>query len=400
MTALRGCATIASLVVLAAQGIVPVTSAAGLQSGAIVDGKAGFVVTQFAYALSDDASKTGACPNGLTTGYRNIGDVMQGHPVLQRRPDETDTGFSQRTSSGVFASTENLCMHPERGTPDPNFHTVTGPDVAVIGGIDLDQQASLAIGKPASGTCAHDDFRGMNGERGIDNQFFRVAGCISTFQPGGQTIDLVTEMMTGSWGIVLTVNGIDDLRNDPSVEVGFYANADPVQLSATRAPLANASYSASSDPRFRALTHGRIVNGVLTSDPVDVRFYSVFNPVRTERFLRDARVFMSFTPDGGLEGYLAGYTPVEAIYDVQFGFRNGTEVSGAPANTRLINTRSIGQANFIGHYTCEGAYQALLRDADGHRDAATGRCTSISTQYHLRAVPAFVDDAPIQGKTR
>jgi hypothetical protein len=80
------------------------------------------------------------------------------------------------------------------------------------------------------------------------------------------------------------------------------------------------------------------------------------------------------------------------MYDVQFGFRNGTETSGAPADTSLINTRSIGQALTIGHYTCQGAYHALLQNADGHRDPATGRCGSISTQYHLRAIPAFVVD--------
>jgi hypothetical protein len=285
-------------------------------------------------------------------------------------------------------------MRPERGAPDPDFHVVTGPNVPVIGGIDLDQQDSRASGRPAPGTCAHDDFTGMQGERGIDNQFFRVAGCISTFQPGGQTADLVTEMFTGSWGILITVSGIEDKLNDPSVDVGFYGNADPIELSAARVPLANASYTASSDPRFRAVAHGRIVNGVLTSDPVDVRFYSVFNTVRTERPLRDARVQLRFAPDGSLEGYLAGYTPVEAMYDVQFGFRSGTEVSGAPASPQLLNTRSIGQANFIAHYSCHGAYQALLQNADGHRDPVTGRCTSISTQYHIKAIPAFVVDSP------
>jgi hypothetical protein len=398
VTPVAGPAAIASLAALVVLGNASPAPAAGIQPSAVTAGKAGFVVTLFEYAMSRDASQTGACPTGLTQGMRNIGDVMPGHPELQRRPDETDTGYSQRTSSAVFASTENLCMHPERSSPDTNFHTVSGPNVPVVGGIDLDGQDSRVSGIPAPGTCAHDDFRGMNGERGIDNQFFRVAGCIGTFQPGGQTNDLVTEMMTGTWGIVLTVSGIDDMRNDPSVEVGLYANADPIELSATRTPIANATYTASGDPRFRAIAHGRIVNGVLTSDPVDVRFYSVFNTVRTERPLRDARVRLTFTADGGLEGYLAGYTPVEAMYDVQFGFRNGTEISGAPASTRLINTRSIGQANFIGHYSCQGAYYALLQNADGHRDPATGRCTSISTQYHIRAIPAFVVDAPVQGK--
>jgi len=146
-----------------------------------------------------------------------------------------------------------------------------------------------------------------------------------------------------------------------------------------------------------SFAHGRIVNGVLTTDPVDVRFYSVFNNVRTECPLRDARVQMTFTADGGLEGYLAGYTPVGAMYDVQYGFRNGTAISGTPASAALINTRSIGQAITIGHHTCQGAYYALLQNADGHRDPATGRCTSISTQYHIRAIPAFVVDVPKQG---
>ena len=94
-----------------------------------------------------------------------------------------------------------------------------------------------------------------------------------------------------------------------------------------------------------------------------------------------------------MEGYLAGYTPVEAMYDVQFGFRNGTEQSGAPASLQLINTRSIGSVFTMGVHTCQGAYYALRENADGHRDPATGQCTSISTQYRIRAAPAFVVDA-------
>jgi hypothetical protein len=52
----------------------------------------------------------------------------------------------------------------------------------------------------------------------------------------------------------------------------------------------------------------------------------------------------------------------------------------------------MGRAAVLGH-SCHGAYHALYQAADGHRDRATGRCTSISTQYRLRMAPAFVVEA-------
>lgn len=55
-------------------------------------------------------------------------------------------------------------------------------------------------------------------------------------------------------------------------------------------------------------------------------------------------------------------------------------------------SRSMGRAGALGH-TCNGAYHALYEAADGHRDAKTGRCTSISTQYRLSMAPAFVVEA-------
>src|SRR6185369_17646936 len=93
-----------------------------------------------------------------------------------------------------------------------------------------------------------------NGERGVDNQLYRVVGCTRSYQSTGQSNGFATEMLTGSWGIVLRVTGVDNLRNDDSVEVGLFANADPIQLSPTREPLPYATYTLDQDPRFRAVT--------------------------------------------------------------------------------------------------------------------------------------------------
>jgi hypothetical protein len=52
----------------------------------------------------------------------------------------------------------------------------------------------------------------------------------------------------------------------------------------------------------------------------------------------------------------------------------------------------MGAARVLGH-TCNGAYYALHELADGHPDPESGKCTSISTQYRLETIPAFVVDA-------
>jgi hypothetical protein len=368
----------------AAGGDARATAPAGSQLG--------FVVSDIGYALSKDAGETGACPDGLSAGYKNFGDAFIGKSDLQRRDGEVEDKYLQRVFRSAMSdpNTRNLCHNPEAGQPDPNWHIVTGANVPVEG-IDLDGQDSRANGKPAPNTCAHDDFRGFNGEHGIDNQYFRAVGCTRSYQPTGSSIPWSIEMLTGAWGILITLSGVDDIRNDPDVTVGIYANADPIQLSPNRVPLTNATYAIDQDPRFRATTHGRIVNGVLTTDPVNLRFHKITNSIYLERNLDDARLALKIGPDGGLEGYLGGYTPVEDIYNFEFSFRNGKNAQGQAASLQLINGSALGRAGTLG-YTCNGAYFALKKLADGHRDPKTGQCTAISTQYRIKAIPAFVVD--------
>jgi hypothetical protein len=356
------------------------------------NGEAGFVVTEIAYALGPDAEGSGACPKGMTAGVRGLVEAYSKTPAGQRREGETDQAYERRVSLAVHTAPggENLCMHPELAAADPGYRMVTGKGLKVSG-IDLDGQTGGSSGD----TCAQEDFTGPNGERGVDNQWYRVIGCTTGFQSTGQANSWQTEMYTGSWGILLSLKGVDDVRNDSDVEVGIYANADPIQLSAARAALPFATYAVHRDPRYRATTRGRIVNGVLTIDPVDVRFLNVVNSMNDDRVLRDARLRLTFTADGGMEGFLAGYTPVEDMYNVQFGARVSRNAKGELAPERLRLQTSMGRAGALGH-TCNGAYQALYKAADGHRDQKTGRCTSISTQYRIRVAPAFVVDVPTQ----
>ena len=344
------------------------------------NGKIGFVFTSFRYALGDNTDSGDACPQGFSL---NVAEIFAESPEGKRRRGESEQGYSERLEAGGRALStlpdgRNACMNPEAAPPDSHFRTATSPK-AVAEGISLhDTDAANDSGAAASGHAA-------------DNQFYRAVGCIRSFQPAGQSNGFGTEMLTGAWGILLTLSGVDDLRNDDDVEVGIYANADPMQLSPSREPLDYATYAMSQEPRFRSTTRGRIKNGVLLTEPVEIRFQRVVNSMRIDRMLHAARIHATLTPNGVVEGYLAGYTPVEAMYDFQFGYRNGIDGTGKLASDRLRIGTSNGGARVLG-FTCPGIYQALNRYADGDPDPQTGRYTSISTQYHFKAIPAFVVD--------
>jgi hypothetical protein len=359
----------------------------------VQNGRAGFVVSHIEYALSGEAGETAACPSGMS---RNMAEIFAMTPEGKRRAAESDEEYGTRVrqGAGVLSTApngQNLCLNPEAGQPDPYFRTVEASDIPVLG-IDIDGQVSIADGPAQAGLCPHDDFSGPDGERGIDNQFFRVVGCSRSFQSTGQSNTYAIEMLTGSWGIIITVDGVDSIENDDDVEVGFFANADPIQLSPGREPLDYATYITDQDPRFRATAHGRIKDGVLTTEPTDMRFHSVVNSMLLERSLRGAVLQATLSEKGVLEGYLAGYTPVEEMYDLQYGYRNGKDRNGKLAPLKLRTGTGNGAAFVLGH-TCHGAYYALYQHADSNPDPATGKCTSISTQYRVKAIPAFVVDS-------
>ena len=46
----------------------------------------------------------------------------------------------------------------------------------------------------------------MNGERGIDNQFYRLVGCSNSYQSTGPANTCEIEMHTGSWGILIALS--------------------------------------------------------------------------------------------------------------------------------------------------------------------------------------------------
>lgn len=348
------------------------------------EGEAGFVVSHIEFALALDAEKTGACPAGMSL---QVEEIFKKTPEGQRRQGESDEAYQQRLAQGSNALStsvdgKNVCMHPELWGPDPHYRSVEGSDIPVWG---------IPLGGVESfGSNPDLRFPSMEGEEQIENQFYRAVGCLPSFQSRGQSNHFAIGMLTGSWGIVISLSDVDDINNDDYVEVGIYANGDPIQVSPSRDPLSYATYAIKEDPRFHAFTHGRIEGGVLTTEPVDILILNEVNQMYIERPLHDARLRMTLSQEGVLEGYISGYSPVEELYDFQFGYRSAYAPEGGELRPGQPQGSANGAALVLGH-TCHGVYHGLYEHADGHPDPETGQFTSI-TQYKIEAIPAFVVD--------
>ena len=216
------------------------TQTAEVQLAVPPDGNIDFVVSDMKWALGSRCRQEWRVPQRPDDDAERClsGDTPKGVAAKGRT-----TRTISPNSGGDGAGTEcPKCLRVSREAPDRtrSYRTVSGPNIRTYG-IDLDGQDSRSKGRPAAGTCAHDDFQGMNGERGIDNQFYRAVGCSKGFQSGGGKLVFATEMLTGSWGILITLKGVDSLVNDNDVEVGMFANAraDPAQCRPHPACLCN-----------------------------------------------------------------------------------------------------------------------------------------------------------------
>ena len=369
------CASAVLLALCTMQGLTPLAHS---ESGLLVrNGELGLVVTSLKYGLARSATATQTCPNGLSQNFRE--NYEKKHPAKNApATGKSENAYGQRLFYEAMKAPDgsNLCLKPELA-PDPTARTVVRRDIQVYG-IDLVGREARGGGAAAPGTCAHDDFQDAKGRANVDNQFYRVVGCTRGFMAGGLGERMDSEMLEGAWTIVIALKGVDNVTNDPQVAVGISAGADPIQLSAGGKALPYATYAMDSDPKFRSVTKGRIVNGILYSNPVNVRFHSTANGKQFERSLNGARLRLPLDSTKTAEGYLSGYASIADVYKNDVAFGGSTFIAGAAAD-------ALG-------YTCNGMYAGLMRYADGDRDPRTGRCTSISTQYLITVAPAFVVD--------
>jgi hypothetical protein len=363
---------------LAATGSAVVAETAPVRTlpSAPANGVMSFVVESFTSPVVFDKS---ACPNGPVLRLREayLTTLPEAEAARLRRPENLKEWDARWQGYAFNEAGANVCTNP-----DMFDHGMQPTVQSPLGrGLDLDRDDK-------SGTCQHEEFRTPTGETGIDNQEYRAQGCTLEWRGvDGVSSDQNTGMQqfhnSGEWTQVIVLKGVDSLVNDPDVQVIYANTPDRPVLDSQGKWLRGASFTVSNKaPRERNVLHGRIVNGVLTTAPADIKLVSTWGQSaardlrgpRGKFDYRKARLELKFQPDGTLTGLLGGYRP---IFDPIL----ATALGGA------------GTALVAG-IDCAQALKTLTAMADGLKNPKTGKCEGVSAAVEIRAIPAFVTDIP------
>lgn len=278
-----------------------------------------------------------------------------------------------RTDEDVFTimNPENPSRQrdgPYRGhAEDINVHlqpwTIVDPGVfEVVGdysyGFNLDGDESTGFTAP-------------DGRKGIDNEYYRAIGCLSTWRgpsrEGRHAKYVMEGMYNGSFTVVMVVSGEgDDPLNDPNVKVGFYTAMDDLVKDANGGIAEG--YTFRVDPsRLQSVVDAEMVDGVLqTREPSFINIRSVDNyPMQIEH----GQMRFETAENGDLTGFIGGYRSVNDMYNELAGGGSTFEI------TMRMDTPAV--------------WYALQRRADW-RPREDGTNSYISMAYRYSAKPAYV----------
>jgi hypothetical protein len=233
-----------------------------------------------------------------------------------------------------------------------------------------------ALGLDLDGKIGPEDFTSLDGKPGIDNQMYRALGCINSYRDANGANDSLNsgEILTDNYHrLLVELNGVDDLRNDERVEVMIYRGLDALHMDATGKdilPGGSQRVDVRWGKKFVRRLDGRIVDGVLMTEPSDLYLpWAVFN-LPADEYLRDARLHLELSPTNAT-GLIAGFADIETWY------------------LQLMKSQSTHCQSY-GQLASMSLYKALRRLADAYPDPETGANTAISGALRTTFTQVFI----------
>lgn len=335
-----------ALAIAAQAGDAPAAPAA--DATAPKDGTIAYVVTTLHWATYQKDIKTD-CPEGPNDGPREQFKVLFPDNGAHRTLVDTQI---RREIEGWYPTT----------APDLfPFRTPAG---------------HTALGMNLDGKVGPNDFTSPEGEPGIDNQLYRALGCINSYRTGVSANDFfdneeVSKEIYNRWLVVLS--GVHSLVNDPDVQVTIVRGLDQILTDATGKtfmPGGTQRLDLRWGARYVQRYHGRIVNGVLTTDPADFSFpWATFN-LPCDEYIRDARFRLKLSPERA-EGMIGGYADIESWY------------------LQTMKSESTHHQSY-GQLSPPSLYKAFRHFADAYPDPKSGQNTAISSALLATFVQVYV----------
>jgi hypothetical protein len=347
-------------------------AALGADDGKALDGHSiAYVATNLSWALQSTPGMA-ECPRGLNDGVREQFKLLFPQSDGRQREFE-DTQLRRQIES---------------------YHPTVAPDALPF----LEGEGPVAPGLDLDGAQGPEDFTSPDGRTGIDNQMHRVLGCIANYRaPDGPIRFFEDEMVLRENynRIIVHLDGVDSLEDDAAVDVMIFRGRDKVLVDAgglKALPGGTQRIDTRWGSRYIRHTRGRIEQGVLTTEPVDLLYPWDAFYMPTDQYMWAARLRLTLTPESA-DGLVAGYTDVETWY------------------MHMLRNWSAHYQSY-GKSSGPSIYKAMRRLADAVPDPETGANRGISsalaakftqvrvlpfTETELAAIAAAEPGGPYRG---
>lgn len=320
------------------------------------------------------------CPKGTTpdsdytamlkTKWRSDAEVAD---ILRSATTAVNGTFNTNREFRISSALRNRSFRKDIDTwvnpftaPDPGMQEVTGK----IGeGFNLDRNIKTGFVSPT-------------GEKGVDNNLYRVLGCGMAYRGAPYSAYLSVrgndKMLEGLYTIVVRVSGNKDPMNDDDavVEIGY--SPDHVVKNSTGGAVPDYSFRISKEAQYtrtKAIVKNGVVETVQTQE-LHVPGFAWFENNRGDAVFHQGIMRLAVNPDGTSTGLIGGYLDWRDFY----------------GKDTFDTSSSAGTRETYYHENQVAKYYALKRNADGMPDPKTGQNTGISAAYRFTVRPAHVVD--------
>jgi hypothetical protein len=341
----------AALLAASVTVVLSTAAAAPVNEGGQVlkDRRIGYAMTHKYWAVYETEGAKTECPQGLNDGPREQ--------------------FKQLFGDGKKRSIVEAQLKRE----GEQWHPTTEPESFKF----KEAQGNVSYGLNLDGKAGPEDFNSPDGEKGIDNQLYRVIGCIGHYRTMG-TINHFENMFMRSYDdtrIVIELTEVDDLKNDPAVVVTTYRGSDGLLQDATGEgfiPGGTQRIDRRWGKEYVSQLKGKIVDGVLTTEAADKVMlpWGVTFGTSGHHVFRGFQLKLKVDPEAA-EGLMAGYVDVKAF-------------------NHHLNTSWSTHHHSYGQLSSPSQYKAMMRLADGYPDPKTGKNTAISSAVRVKFTQVFV----------
>ena len=341
----------AALLAASVTVVLSTASAQTLQEGgtALKDRKIGYAMTHKYWAVYETEGAKTECPQGFNDGPREQ--------------------FKKLFGDGKKRS----IVEAQLAREGDQWHPTTEPEAFKY----LEAQGNTSYGLNLDGKVGPEDFQSPEGVKGVDNQLYRVIGCVGHYRTMG-TINHFENLFMRSYDdtrIVIELTEVDDLKNDDAVIVTTYRGGDGLLQDATGEgfiPGGTQRIDLRWGKEYVSQLKGKIVDGVLTTDPVDrvMLPWGVTFGTSGYHVFRGFQLKLKLDPEAA-EGLMAGYVDVK-----QFNHH--------------LNTSWSTHHHSYGQLSSPSQYKAMMRLADGYPDPKTGKNTAISSAVKVKFTQVYV----------